>query len=257
MPSTNTLDRDSLVIVPTYNEAETLNRLVPAVLGQETSVRFNLLVVDDNSPDGTGDVAERLSSAWAGRLAVVHRESKLGLGSAYVVGFRHALELGYKHIFEMDADLSHDPAALPVLRSALDRTDIVLGSRYVEGGEAPGWSTWRHALSFFGSIYAGVVLGLPVHDLTSGFKGFRASVLQALDLDAIRCDGYAFQIEVTYQAYLRGFRVVEQPISFGPRLGGRSKMGLDIILEALWAVWWLRFNSRSSPQKSCRRRPVD
>lgn len=257
MQSTSTLDRDSLVIVPTYNESETLKRLVQAILDQEKPVRFNLLIVDDNSPDGTGDLAERLATEWPGRLTVVHRGRKLGLGSAYVDGFRYALEHGYRHIFEMDADLSHDPAFLPVLRSALAWTDVVLGSRYIDGGEAPGWSTWRHALSFFGCVYAGIVLGLPFHDLTSGFKGFRASVLEALDLDAVRCDGYAFQIEVTYRAYSSGFRVVEQPISFGPRLAGRSKMGLDIVLEALLAVWRLRFNSRSSPQRWSWRRPVD
>lgn len=257
MQSTNALDHDSLVIVPTYNESETLKGLVEAVLGQQTPVRFNLLIVDDNSPDGTGDLADHLAAAWPGRLTVIHRERKLGLGSAYVAGFRSALDQGYQHIFEMDADFSHDPAILPVLRSALDRTDVVLGSRYVDGGKAPGWSIWRHALSFFGSAYAGLVLGLPFHDLTSGFKGFRASVLQALDLDAIRCDGYAFQIEVTYQAYSNGFRVVEQPISFGPRLAGQSKMGLGIISEALIAVWRLRFNSLSSPQRSYWQRPVD
>lgn len=257
MQSTSELDHDSLVIVPTYNESENLKCLVHAVLGQQTPLQFNLLIVDDNSPDGTGDLAEHLASVWPGRVAVIHRERKLGLGSAYIAGFRYALDQGYQHIFEMDADFSHDPATLPVLRSALERTDLVLGSRYIDGGEAPGWSTWRHALSFFGSMYAGLVLGLPFHDLTSGFKGFRASVLRALDLNAIRCDGYAFQIEVTYQAYVSGFRVVEQPISFGPRLAGHSKMGLGIVSEALLAVWRLRFSSRSSPQRSCLRRPVD
>lgn len=257
MYATATLDRDSLVVVPTYNEATTLEYLAHNILDQETPTPFNLLIVDDNSPDGTGDLADVLAAERPRRISVLHRERKLGLGSAYVEGFRYALDHGFDHVFEMDADFSHDPSALPGLRAALNTVDLVLGSRYVEGGTTPHWSVWRHALSYFGSTYAGLVLGLPFHDLTSGFKGFRARVLQNLDLAAIQSNGYAFQIEVTYQTYLNGFRIAEQPINFGPRLAGRSKMRLGIVLEALLVVWRLRFTSRRSPRQFYRRRPVE
>jgi dolichol-phosphate mannosyltransferase len=238
--------RDSLVIVPTYNELQTLEPLVEAVLRQNTPAPLNLLIVDDNSPDGTGELADHLVRRQPDRLSVLHRESKLGLGTAYVSGFRYALAHGYRHVFEMDADFSHDPAMLPVLRSTLTEADVVLGSRYVSGGAAPGWSVWRLALSQVGSAYARSVLGLPFRDLTGGFKGFRASVLAALDLSSIKSNGYAFQIEITYRSFLNGFRIVEAPIVFGPRLAGRSKMRKAIILEALLVVWRLRKTTRLS-----------
>ena len=232
--------RDNLVIVPTYNELQNLQPLVEAILGQNASTPFNLLIVDDNSPDGTGELADHLVREQPDRLSVLHREGKLGLGTAYVHGFQYALAPGYDHVFEMDADFSHNPAMLPVLRSALNEADLVLGSRYVSGGGAPGWSVWRLALSQLGSAYARSILGLPFRDLTGGFKGFRASVLAALDLNAIKSNGYAFQIEVTYRSFLNGFRIVEEPIVFGPRLNGRSKMRKGIVLEALVVVWSLR-----------------
>jgi dolichol-phosphate mannosyltransferase len=230
--------RENLVVIPTYNEAENLERLVRQVLdfGQ-----FDVLVVDDNSPDGTGDIADRLVAQQPQAVAVIHRVRKLGLGTAYRAGFGTALELGYKYVFEMDADFSHDPAALPGLRTALDSADMVLGSRYVRGGETRNWPVLRRLVSQCGSQYAALILGLPYHDLTGGFKGFSARVLQALDLDGIQSNGYAFQIEVTYRAYRHGFHIVELPITFTDRRLGYSKMSVGIIAEALRIVWALRF----------------
>lgn len=228
---------DSLVIIPTYNEAENLEPLVLQVLAQGP---FDVLVVDDDSPDGTGVVADDLTRCFPGRVAVLHRPGKLGLGSAYIEGFRYALARRYERVFEMDADFSHDPASLPALRAALDGADVALGSRYVPGGGVRRWPVWRRALSRGGSRYAGLILGVPVHDLTGGFKGFRRGALAALDLDTIGAGGYAFQIEVTYRCYRRGLRIVELPIVFEDRRAGRSKMSPRIIAEALVLVWRLR-----------------
>jgi dolichol-phosphate mannosyltransferase len=236
--------RDSLVIIPTYNEVENLATLVPKVLAQGP---FHVLVVDDNSPDGTGVLAEYLATVYPGRVMALHRPGKLGLGTAYLQGFRYALEQGYERIFEMDADFSHDPAALPRLRNALDESDVVLGSRYVRGGGTRRWPRWRKLISRTGSSYSALVLGLPLHDLTGGFKGFRRHVLEALDLDSIRSNGYSFQIEVTHRAHRLGFRIMEAPIIFEDRRFGRSKMSARIIAEALVLVWRLRF---SPPQFS-------
>lgn len=244
--------RDSLVIVPTYNEVENLERLVDGVLRQPAAHPFDLLIVDDNSPDGTGDLAEFLASELPDRLAVLRRPARLGLGSAYVDGFRYALAHLYQRVFEMDADLSHDPAVLPALRADLDTADVVLGSRYIHDGAARRWPVWRRLLSQGGSMYAGTVLGLPFHDLTSGFKGFRSSALAHLDLDAIQSTGYAFQIEMTYKCFKHGCRIVEHPIVFGPRQAGRSKMHARIVAEAVLVVWRLRF--ASSPPGVPRRR---
>jgi len=230
---------DSLVIIPTYNEAGNLPELIPRVLAQGP---FDVLVVDDNSPDGTGALAGDLAERWPSRIKVLRRPGKLGLGSAYVEGFRHALEAGYTHVFEMDADFSHDPASLPALRAALDRADVVLGSRYAPGGGTRHWPLWRQAVSRGGSRYAGLVLGLPVRDLTGGFKGFRRRALAQLDLDAIRSNGYSFQIEVTYRCHRQGLRIVEVPIVFEERRAGQSKMGWRIIAEALLLVWVLRLH---------------
>jgi dolichol-phosphate mannosyltransferase len=228
--------RDNLVIVPTYNEASNLERLVNRILDGGP---FDVLIVDDHSPDGTGLLADRLVARRPTRVAVLHRPDKMGLGTAYITGFRYALEHHYERIFEMDADFSHDPAQLPALRAALDHADVVLGSRYVPGG-ATHHSAWRRAISQGGSRFAGLVLGMPFRDLTGGFKGFRSSVLAALDFDAIESSGYAFQIEVTYRSYQRGFRIVEDPIVFGARQAGSSKMNPAIVTEALLVVWRLR-----------------
>ena len=231
----------SLVVIPTYNEAENLTSLVDTVLEEGA---FDVLVVDDNSPDGTGELADLLASQFPNRVAVVHRPYKQGLGPAYRAGFSYALMRGYQHIFEMDADFSHDPSALPVLRAALEDADVVLGSRYVGGGETKNWPIARRLLSQCGSLYAAWILGLPFHDLTGGFKGLSARVLQTLDLDAIRSNGYAFQIEVTYRAYQSGFRIVERPITFVDRRLGHSKMRPAIVAEAVRIVWALRFGPR-------------
>jgi dolichol-phosphate mannosyltransferase len=228
----------SVVVIPTYNESENLDRLVQAVLAEGA---FDVLIVDDHSPDGTGELADRLADRFVGRVAVLHRPGKQGLGTAYRAGFGDALSRGYQYIFEMDADFSHDPAALPALRAALDDADVVLGSRYVRGGTTQHWPFVRRFISQCGSLYAGLILGLPFHDLTGGFKGFRARVLESMDLDAIESSGYAFQIEVTYRAYRGGFRILEQPIVFLDRQLGRSKMRPGIIAEAIRIVWVLRF----------------
>jgi dolichol-phosphate mannosyltransferase len=234
--------KDNLVVIPTYNEAQNLAALVESVLDQ---VYFHVLVVDDNSPDGTGSIADGLAARYSPYVAVLHREAKQGLGTAYRAGFNYALARGYRRVFEMDADFSHDPSALPMLRSALDDADVVLGSRYVAGGETRNWPAGRRLLSQAGSKYASLALGLPFHDLTGGFKGFSARVLQSLDLDAIQSNGYAFQIEVTYRAYQAGFHIVERPITFVDRKLGRSKMRTAIVTEALRIVWSLRFSQPS------------
>ena len=230
---------DNLVVIPTYNEAQNLEALVESILDQGD---FHVLVVDDNSPDGTGLIADELTARYSPYVAVLHRNAKQGLGPAYRAGFTYALSHGYRHIFEMDADFSHDPAALPLLRRGLDHADLVLGSRYVAGGETRNWPMYRRLISQMGSRYAALVLGLPFHDLTGGFKGFSSRVLNTLDLDAVRSNGYAFQIEVTYRAYQAGFRIVEQPITFVDRRLGASKMRTAIVLEALRMVWSLRLS---------------
>jgi dolichol-phosphate mannosyltransferase len=235
---------DSLVVIPTYNEVENLERLVERVL---THAAFDVLIVDDHSPDGTGELADALAARLPGRLAVLHRPGKQGLGTAYLAGFGFALARGYPHVFEMDADFSHDPDALPMLRAGLEDADLVLGSRYVAGGGTRNWPVARQLLSRCGSLYASLLLGLPFHDLTGGFKGFSAGVLRALDLGAIRSNGYAFQIEVTYRAYRLGFRIVECPITFADRRLGHSKMRSGIVAEALRMVWTLRFGA-SAPR---------
>ncbi|MBV9173539.1 MAG: polyprenol monophosphomannose synthase [Chloroflexi bacterium] len=236
--------RDSLVIVPTYNEVGNLGRLVPIIVEQGP---FDVLVIDDNSPDGTGELAEQLAREYPGWVHVVHRTGKLGLGSAYVRGFTYALANGYTHVFEMDADFSHDPEDLPELRRALLNTDVVLGSRYVAGGSTRHWPFLRRFISQAGSRYAGLVLGLPFRDLTGGFKGFSRRALAALDLDAIRSNGYSFQIEVTYRLHQQGFRIVEHPIVFEDRRVGTSKMNRRILSEAFLMVWKLRL-SRAAPR---------
>ncbi len=228
---------DSLVILPTYNEAENLPALVPRVLEQGP---FDVLVVDDNSPDGTGAIADGLVSQFPGRVAVFHRPARLGLASAYVQGFSYALKAGYSCIFEMDADFSHRPDTLPALRERLARADVVLGSRYAPGGRTRHWSRLRRIISRGGSLYARLVLGLPFQDVTGGFKGFRREALEQIDFAALRARGYVFQVELTYRCYQRGCKIVEYPILFEERRAGSSKMNWRIFTEALWLVWWLR-----------------
>jgi dolichol-phosphate mannosyltransferase len=237
MPKSET--RAAWLVLPTYNEAENIEALVEAARAKlPTSAR--VLVVDDGSPDGTGRIADRLAEEHE-NVSVMHRQSKEGLGPAYIAGFRHALEAGAGLVLEMDADFSHDPAYLPRLLEAAQRADLVLGSRYVPGGGVSDWGGLRRAISRGGSAYARFVLGVDVQDLTGGFKCFRREVLEAIDLDTIQARGYAFQVEVTYRAIQRGFRVVEVPIVFRDRQAGSSKMDRSIVAEAIWRVPQLRF----------------
>ena len=228
------------ICLPTYNEAENLERMIRAL----EPVGASVLVIDDNSPDGTGEIADRLAVEldW---VDVLHRERKQGLGPAYLAGFRRALAGGAELIVEMDCDFSHDPTAVPRLIAAAEAgADLVLGSRYVEGGSvSDDWGIVRRAVSTGGSLYARIILGVPVRDLTGGFKCFRRAVLEAIDLDAVQAKGYAFQIELTYRARRKGFRVVEVPIRFVDRTHGGSKMSRTIVLEAIWKVPELRLRA--------------
>jgi dolichol-phosphate mannosyltransferase len=247
------------LILPTYNEAENVRAIVDAagdVLARACSDGFRVLIVDDRSPDGTGRIAEELAREreW---LAVLHRGEKNGIGPAYLAGFHHALERGAGYVMEMDSDFSHDPADLARLLAATDGgsrssapgmggspaggADLALGSRYVPGGGVSDWGLLRRLISEGGSLYARVVLGLHVRDLTGGFKCFRREVLEAIDLDAVRSQGYAFQVELTYRAVQAGFAVVEVPIVFRDRQRGQSKMSWRIAAEAMWLVPLLRF----------------
>jgi dolichol-phosphate mannosyltransferase len=234
------------LILPTYNEAENLEPLVRAalpVLERAAPDGFRILVVDDRSPDGTGEVADRLAGERE-EVAVLHRPGKAGLGQAYLAGFDVALRGGADLVLEMDSDFSHDPGDLLRLLNAAREADLVLGSRYVEGGGVTDWSPARRWLSRGGCWYARTVLGLDQRDLTGGFKCFRREVLEAIDLPSVRSQGYAFQVELTYRAVRRGFRVVEVPILFSERKLGESKMSSRIAVEAAWMVPRLRFRPR-------------
>ncbi len=231
----------ALVIIPTYNEAANVSQIVPRVLEQDP--RLEVLIVDDNSPDGTGAIADRLAQENP-RVHVLHREGKKGLGRAYVAGFRWALERNYDFVFEMDADFSHDPRHLPEFLSAAQEADLVLGSRYLNGRVAVvNWPMGRLLLSYFANLYARVVTGLRLYDATGGFKCFRRRVLESVDLGAIRSNGYAFQIEMSFRAWRSGFRIREIPIVFVDRADGTSKMSGAIVREAVWMVWRLRFQA--------------
>ena len=229
------------LVLPTYNEAENIEAFVRAVVPRlaAAATDFRVLVVDDSSPDGTGEIADRLAAELE-PLEVLHRPAKLGLGRAYLDGFARALAGGADLILEMDADFSHDPADIPRLIAATEHADLALGSRYVRGGGVVNWGRARQLLSRGGSWYARRLLGLPVRDLTGGFKCFRRQVLETLDLDGVHSNGYGFQIELTYRAIQAGFRVVEVPITFRERQVGTSKMTPRIALEAVWKVPALR-----------------
>ncbi|HSN16199.1 MAG TPA: polyprenol monophosphomannose synthase [Anaeromyxobacteraceae bacterium] len=231
--------RKSLVCLPTYNEAENLRPMVAAILASVP--QCHVLVVDDNSPDGTGRIADELAAADA-RVKVLHRAGKEGLGKAYLAAFAWALAGDYGLILEMDCDFSHDPRYLPAMLSAAEEADLVLGSRYVAGGGTVNWGLGRKIMSRGGSLYARTILGLPVRDLTGGFKCFRREVLEGIDLPSVECSGYAFQIELTYRALRKGFRVREVPIVFEDRRVGQSKMSRRILLEAVRKVWSIRFS---------------
>ncbi|HEX5711697.1 MAG TPA: polyprenol monophosphomannose synthase [Solirubrobacterales bacterium] len=231
------------LVLPTYNEAENVEALVAAARAN-LPASARVLIVDDSSPDGTGEIADRLAAAHA-NVEVLHRRHKEGLGPAYIAGFRRALAGGAELVLEMDSDFSHDPAYLPRLLAAARRADLVLGSRYVPGGGISDWGPLRKAISRGGSAYARLVLGVDVQDLTGGFKCFRREVLEAIDLDSVAARGYAFQVEMTYRAIKAGFRVVEVPIVFRDRRAGDSKMDRAIVAEAVWRVPLLRFAART------------
>lgn len=227
-----------LVVLPTYNESHNLPEIVPRILVQDP--RLEVLVVDDNSPDGTGRIADTLASERAGRVHVLHRAQKEGLGRAYLAGFRWALDRDYARIFEMDADRSHDPKYLLDLIAATDTHDVALGSRYKTGVNVINWPMSRLLLSYGANIYVRWITGLPLTDATGGFKCFRRQVLERIPLDRVKSDGYVFQIEMSFRAYKLGFSLEEVPIVFVDRVAGQSKMTKKVVREAVWRVWWLR-----------------
>lgn len=229
-----------LVIIPTYNEIENVKKIIPVVLEQNENI--DILIVDDNSPDKTGDYVEKLSKENP-RVKLIRREKKLGLGTAYIAGFKYALANNYDYVFEMDADFSHDPNEINNFLEAIKDSDVVLGSRYINGVRVLNWPMSRLLLSYFASVYTRIITGLPVKDATGGFKCFRIDVLKAIDLDNIKSNGYSFQIEMTFKAYKKGFRIKEIPIVFLDRVKGKSKMSKKIVREAIFMVWKLRLRS--------------
>jgi dolichol-phosphate mannosyltransferase len=231
--------RKALVCLPTYDERENLAPMVEAILAEVPSLE--ILVIDDDSPDGTGRLADEIA-ARDPRVHVLHRAGKEGLGKAYLAGFAWALQRDYGLVLEMDCDFSHDPKHLPAMLAAVADHDLALGSRYVPGGGTVNWGLGRKLISRGGSLYARLILGLTARDLTGGFKCFRREVLEAIDLASVQCTGYAFQIELTYRASRRGFRILEVPITFVDRRVGHSKMSRRIVLEAIRKVWSIRFS---------------
>lgn len=228
----------SVIIMPTYNERENLRAIVARIF--EVLPETHILVVDDNSPDGTGEVADEMAGRDE-RVFVLHRQGKLGLGTAYIAGFKWGIEKGYDLIWEMDSDFSHDPKYLPDLMEAMHNgADLAIGSRYVLGGGTENWGLFRKILSRGGGTYARIILGMQVQDLTAGFRCYRREVLQAISLDEVRSEGYSFQIEMAYRTHKAGFRMVEVPIVFVDRRVGQSKMSGNIVWEAIWRVWRLR-----------------
>ncbi len=230
----------ALIIFPTYNERDNIEKIVHAVLPLDP--RINVLIVDDNSPDGTGDIADRLASKEA-KVSVLHREKKEGLGKAYIAGFRWAIEQGFDFIFEMDADFSHGPEYLRDFLIEIQNTDLVIGSRYITGVNVINWPMSRLLLSYFANVYTRLITGLPLRDATGGFKCFRREVLEGINLKAVKSSGYSFQIEMSMRAWKKGYRIKEIPIVFYERRAGSSKMSKKIMREAIWMVWSLRLRS--------------
>lgn len=230
----------TLIIIPTYNELENLPRLLPVVLSKDSTI--NILIVDDNSPDGTASFVEG-EMKKDNRIHIIKRPSKQGLGTAYIAGFKFALQNQFDLIFEMDADFSHDPNEIPKFLEEIKKSDVVLGSRYITGVNVINWPMRRLLLSWFANFYTRVITGMSVHDATGGFKCFRKEVLQAIDLDKVTSNGYAFQIEMTFKAWKKGFRIKEIPIIFMDRVKGKSKMSKKIVREAVTMVWKLRLKS--------------
>jgi dolichol-phosphate mannosyltransferase len=229
-----------LVVIPTYNESDNIGRIIPAVLGQ--SPEIDLLVVDDSSPDGTAKIVKEIMQT-SPRVHLIERAAKMGLGTAYVTGFKYAIAREYDLVFEMDADFSHNPKAIPSFLRAAENADLVLGSRYTNGVRVLNWPIQRLLLSYTANVYTRFMTGLPVHDATGGFKCFRRAVLEAIDLERVKSNGYAFQIEMSYKAWKRGFRLAEIPIIFLDRTSGVSKMSKSIIREAIIMLVMLRFRS--------------
>ena len=231
---------DSLVIIPTYNEKENIERMLRKIFS--LSFPFHVLIVDDGSPDGTATIVKSLIQEFHGKLFIEERKGKLGLGTAYIHGFKWALQQKYEYVFEMDCDFSHDPNDLIRLREAcLTGADVAIGSRYVEGGKIENWPRGRVLMSYFASVYVRIVLWLSIHDTTAGFKCYKRKVLERINFDKIKFIGYAFQIEMKYTAYKLGFNLVEVPITFTDRTEGESKMSKGIFKEAFWGVLQMRF----------------
>ena len=243
---------DSIVIIPTYNERENIENIIRAVFGLEKT--FHILIIEDGSPDGTAAIVKTLQQEFPDRLFMIERKGKLGLGTAYITGFKWALEHSYEYIFEMDADFSHNPNDLPRLYEAcaVQGGDVAIGSRYVSGVNVVNWPMGRVLLSYFASKYVRIVTGLPIHDTTAGFKCYRRQVLETIDLDHIRFKGYAFQIEMKFTAYKCGFKIIEVPVIFINRELGTSKMNSSIFGEAVFGVIKLKVNSwfHTFPQKT-------
>lgn len=241
-----------LAIIPTYNEKDNIEKLIRQILGlnfnsdpKESSTTLDILIIDDNSPDGTGKILNKLKMNpvfnTGERLKVIHREGKLGLGSAYIMGFRWALENGYDVVFTMDADFSHNPQYLPKFLQKLSGYDLIVGSRYVKGGGTVGWPLRRKFISRCGNFYAKIITGMPVNDCTSGFMCIKKNVLESIDVNQIKTEGYGFLIEVKFRAFKKGFKLCEIPILFEDRVAGKSKISRNIIFEAMFLVWKLRF----------------
>lgn len=226
-----------LIIIPTYNERDNIQKLIPLLM--ELNLSLSILVVDDNSPDGTGKLVNDMSEQ-NDRIQVLHRPSKLGLGSAYIAGFKHAIQQDVDCIFEMDADFSHDPNMISEFLEKLETCDVVIGSRYISGINVVNWPMSRLLLSYFANFYTRIITGMSIQDATGGFKCFKREVLEQIDLDQVRSDGYAFQIEMNFRCWRKGFQICEIPIIFVDRHSGTSKMSRRIIYEAIWIVWWLR-----------------
>lgn len=234
------MNEKSLIIIPTYNELDNIQKLIPELLDKYKDL--DILIVDDNSPDGTGNTVEQLSLTNPG-IKLLRRPKKMGLGTAYIAGFKYAIEHGYDYIFEMDADFSHDPKEIKNFLIAIKEYDLVIGSRYKTGVNVVNWPMRRLLLSYFASVYTRVITGMPVKDATGGFKCFRRKVLETIDLNNIKSNGYAFQIEMNFKTYKKGFKIGEIPIIFMDRVKGTSKMSKKIVREAVFMVWKLRLRS--------------
>jgi dolichol-phosphate mannosyltransferase len=238
------------IVVPTYNEAENLPKIVNKLFDLNIE-NLKILVVDDNSPDGTGEIADQLAKDHSGMIDVLHRKGKLGLGTAYIEGFKYCLHDGADQIVQMDADFSHNPEKVKILLENLSDFDMVLGSRYVEGGSLDKqWAFWRKGLSSFGNLYARTILNMPIKDVTGGFRAWRRETLLGIPLDRVKSQGYAFQVEMGYITYLSGYRIMEVPIYFADRTEGDSKMSLNIQVEAAKRVWAILYEYRDLRKKS-------